>query len=167
MKYDKIKYYCRDEIVDISIMEKAWKEYTRWTAQKLPEDLAAELEEIRGNENEIYDRFCKDIAFGTSGMREKMGAGSNRINSVTLRKASRGIGKYLREAHEHPALVIAYDTRINSREYAAGVAEVYAKEGIEVFLFDEPTPVPVLSFAVREMELCCGIMITASHNPKE
>lgn len=148
-------------------MEKAWKEYTRWTAQKLPEDLAAELEEIRGNENEIYDRFCKDIAFGTSGMREKMGAGSNRINSVTLRKASRGIGKYLREAHEHPALVIAYDTRINSREYAAGVAEVYAKEGIEVFLFDEPTPVPVLSFAVREMELCCGIMITASHNPKE
>lgn len=167
MKYDKIKYYCRDEIVDISIMEKAWKEYTRWTAQKLPEDLAAELEEIRGNENEIYDRFCKDIAFGTSGMREKMGAGSNRINSVTLRKASRGIGKYLREAHEHPALVIAYDTRINSREYAAGVAEVFAKEGIEVFLFDEPTPVPVLSFAVREMELCCGIMITASHNPKE
>ncbi len=148
-------------------MEKAWKEYTRWTAQKLPEDLAAELEEIRGNENEIYDRFCKDIAFGTSGMREKMGAGSNRINSVTLRKASRGIGKYLREAHEHPALVIAYDTRINSREYAAGVAEVFAKEGIEVFLFDEPTPVPVLSFAVREMELCCGIMITASHNPKE
>ncbi len=167
MKYDKIKYYCRDEIVDISIMEKAWKEYTRWTAQKLPEDLAAELEEIRGNENEIYDRFCKDIAFGTSGMREKMGAGSNRINSVTLRKASRGIGKYLREAHEHPALVIAYDTRINSREYAAGVAEVFAKEGIEVFLFDEPTPVPVLSFAVREMQLCCGIMITASHNPKE
>ncbi len=148
-------------------MEKAWKEYTRWTAQKLPEDLAAELEEIRGNENEIYDRFCKDIAFGTSGMREKMGAGSNRINSVTLRKASRGIGKYLREAHEHPALVIAYDTRINSREYAAGVAEVFAKEGIEVFLFDEPTPVPVLSFAVREMQLCCGIMITASHNPKE
>ena len=167
MKYDKIKYYCRDEIVDISIMEKAWKEYTRWTAQKLPEDLAAELEEIRGNENDIYDRFCKDIAFGTSGMREKMGAGSNRINSVTLRKASRGIGKYLREAHEHPALVIAYDTRINSREYAAGVAEVFAKEGIEVFLFDEPTPVPVLSFAVREMQLCCGIMITASHNPKE
>ena len=167
MKYDKIKYYCRDEIVDISIMEKAWKEYTRWTAQKLPEDLATELEEIRGNENEIYDRFCKDIAFGTSGMREKMGAGSNRINSVTLRKASIGIGKYLREVHEHPALVIAYDTRINSREYAAGVAEVFAKEGIEVFLFDEPTPVPVLSFAVREMGLCCGIMITASHNPKE
>lgn len=148
-------------------MEKAWKEYTRWTAQKLPEDLAAELEEIRGNENEIYDRFCKDIAFGTSGMREKMGAGSNRINSVTLRKASMGIGRYLREVHEQPALVIAYDTRINSREYAAGVAEVFAKEGIEVFLFDEPTPVPVLSFAVREMGLCCGIMITASHNPKE
>ena len=167
MKYDKIKYYCRDEIVDISIMEKAWKEYTRWTAQKLPEDLAAELEEIRGNENEIYDRFCKDIAFGTSDMREKMGAGSNRINSVTLRKASMGIGRYLREVHEQPALVIAYDTRINSREYAAGVAEVFAKEGIEVFLFDEPTPVPVLSFAVREMGLCCGIMITASHNPKE
>ena len=153
--------------MDISIMEKAWKEYTRWTAQKLPEDLMAELEEIRGSKNEIYDRFCKDIAFGTSGMREKMGVGSNRINSVTLRKASMGIGRYLREVHEHPNLAIAYDTRINSREYAEGVAEVFAKEGVEVFLFDEPTPVPVLSFAVREMSLACGIMITASHNPKE
>lgn len=148
-------------------MEKAVKEYTRWTRENLPEDLMAELAAISGDDREIYDRFCKDISFGTSGMRGKMGAGSNRINSLTLRRASLGLAEYLLERYEKPELVIAYDTRINSREYAEGVAEVFADKGVGVYLFDEPTPVPVLSFAVRDMRLRAGIMITASHNPKE
>lgn len=148
-------------------MEKALKEYTRWTRKNLPEDLMAELAAIRGDDREIYDRFCKEISFGTSGMRGKMGAGSNRINSLTLRRASLGLAEYLLERYEKPELVIAYDTRINSREYAEGVAAVFADKGVGVYLFDEPTPVPVLSFAVRDMRLCAGIMITASHNPKE
>lgn len=148
-------------------MEKALREYTRWRSQKLPEDLMAELAEIQNSEKEIYDRFCKDISFGTSGMRGKMGAGTNRINSVTLRRASIGIARILCEKYAEPTLVIAYDTRINSKEYAAGVAEVFASQGVCVYLFDEPTPVPLLSFAVRDMSLCGGIMITASHNTKE
>ena len=80
---------------------------------ELPEDLAAELAQIQGDRDEIYDRFCKDIAFGTSGLRGKMGAGTNRINSVVLRKATMGIARYLTERYERPKLVIGFDTRIN------------------------------------------------------
>lgn len=167
VKYDKIKYYCRDENMDIYIMEKAYKEYTRWCRQRLPEDLAAELCAIRGDENEIYNRFCKDISFGTSGLRAKMGAGSNRINSVTLRKASIGISRYLNEKGTKPELVIGFDTRNNSKEYAEIVAHEFADNGVDVYLFGEPTPVPVVSFAVRAMGVSGGIMITASHNTRE
>ncbi len=148
-------------------MGKAYREYTRWRKQSLPEDLAAELCAISENENEIYNRFCRDISFGTSGLRAKMGAGSNRINSVTLRKASIGISRYLREKHAKPAVIIGFDTRNNSKEYAEIVAREFSENGVEVFLFTEPTPVPVLSFAVRTMAASGGVMITASHNTRE
>lgn len=148
-------------------MEKALREYTRWTHENLPEDLMTELEAICGDEREIYDRFCKDISFGTSGMRGKMGVGSNRINSLTLCRASLGLAEYLWERYESPTIAIAYDTRINSHEYAERIAEVFADKGVGVYIFDEPTPVPVLSFTVRDMRLHAGIMITASHNPKD
>lgn len=133
----------------------------------LPEDLMAELETIEGDGDEIYDRFCKDIVFGTSGLRGKMGAGTNRINSVVLRKASMGIARYLTERHEEPGIVIGFDTRINSKEYAASVAEVFAARGVNAYVFGEATPVPVVSFAVRHLKLNGGIMITASHNTRE
>ncbi len=148
-------------------MRKAYKEYTRWCKQSLPEDLSAELCAISGNENEIYDRFCRELSFGTSGLRAKMGAGSNRINSVTLRKATMGISRYLREKHEKPEIIIGFDTRNNSKEYAEIVAREFSKNGVEVYIFPEPTPVPVLSFAVRTMAASGGVMITASHNTKE
>ena len=148
-------------------MGKAYREYTRWRRQSLPEDLAAELCAISENENEIYNRFCREISFGTSGLRAKMGAGSNRINSVTLRKASIGISRYLREKHANPAVVIGFDTRNNSKEYAEIVAREFSENGVAVSLFAEPTPVPVLSFAVRTMAASAGIMITASHNTRE
>ena len=134
---------------------------------ELPEDLAAELAQIQGDRDEIYDRFCKDIAFGTSGLRGKMGAGTNRINSVVLRKATMGIARYLTERYERPKLVIGFDTRINSKEYAASVAQVFASHGVDAYIFGEATPVPVVSFVVRHLRLNGGIMITASHNTRE
>ncbi len=148
-------------------MEKSLKEYTRWSAQKLPPDLAAELAELRGDEKKIYDRFCKDLSFGTSGMRGRMGAGTNRINSVTLRRAAKGIAAWLLDRFDRPKLLIAYDTRINSREYAVGMGELIAGRGVGVYILGEAAPVPLLSYAVRAMGLSAGIMITASHNPKE
>ena len=148
-------------------MERAFKEYTRWRGENLPEDLAAELMQIADDPDEIYDRFCREMAFGTSGLRGKMGAGTNRINSVVLRKATLGIARYLTERYEAPAVVIGYDTRVNSREYAQSVAEVYAARGVTAYIFAEPTPVPVVSFAVRHLGINGGIMLTASHNTKE
>jgi len=148
-------------------MERAFREYTRWKGENLPADLAAELDLMAQNQDEIYDRFCKDIAFGTSGLRGKMGAGTNRINSVVLRKATLGIARYLTERYQAPAVVIGYDTRINSEDYARAVAEVYAAKGVDAYLFSEPTPVPVVSFAVRHLGINGGIMLTASHNTKE
>ena len=148
-------------------MERCFIEYTRWREENLPEDLAAEIAAIAEDEDEIYDRFCRDISFGTSGLRGKMGAGTNRINSVVLRKASMGVARYLMEQYENPGLVIGFDTRTNSKEYAASVAEVFADNGVDAFLFDKATPVPVVSFAVRHLGLSAGIVITASHNTKE
>ena len=148
-------------------MERASREYTRWKCREIPEDLAAELTAIENDSDEIYDRFCKDIVFGTSGLRGKMGAGSNRINSVVLRKASLGIAEYLTSRYASPAIVIGYDTRINSKEYAMAVAGVYAAKGVTAYVFGQATPVPVVSFAVRHMGVNGGIMITASHNTKE
>ncbi|MBR5229405.1 MAG: phospho-sugar mutase [Firmicutes bacterium] len=155
------------DIMDIDIMERAFSEYTRWKTMSLPEDLTAELAAIEGDQDEIYDRFCKDIVFGTSGLRGKMGAGTNRINSVVLRKASLGISEYLTRRYSDPAVVIGYDTRINSKEYAMAVARVYADRGVKAYVFSQPTPVPVVSFAVRHLGINGGIMITASHNTKE
>lgn len=133
----------------------------------LPEDLAEELGAIEGDRDEIYDRFCKDIVFGTSGLRGKMGAGTNRINSVVLKKATMGVARYLTERYEKPGLVIGFDTRINSKEYAASVAQVLADNGVDAYIFGEATPVPVVSFAVRHLGLNGGIVITASHNTRE
>ena len=133
----------------------------------LPEDLAEELGAIEGDRDEIYDRFCKDIVFGTSGLRGKMGAGTNRINSVVLKKATMGVARYLTERYEKPGLVIGFDTRINSKEYAASVAQVLADNGVDAFIFGKATPVPVVSFAVRHLKLNGGIVITASHNTRE
>ena len=148
-------------------MEKALMQYTRWMSESLPADLRDELDNIKYNNEEIYDRFCRDMTFGTSGLRGRMGAGTSRINSVVLQRATMGIADYVLERRPHPAIGISYDTRRNSREYAYGVAEVLSARGIDVWIMDEAQPVPLLSFAVRHLGLSGGIMITASHNPKE
>ena len=145
-------------------------------------------------EKEIGERFYKELEFGTGGLRGIMGAGPNRLNLYTVSRASRGYARYLksiarrpgaagaqetgaeelRRSGSHPeapfqapSLVIAYDTRIRSREFARRAAEVFAEEGIRVYLFDEPVPTPLLSYAVPRLGCCGGVVITASHNPAE
>ena len=127
-------------------MEKVIKEYTHWSQADLPEDLRAELEAIEKDENQIYDRFCKDLNFGTSGLRGKMGVGTNRINSIVLKRATHGVMDYLFSKKDKPVVIIGYDTRINSKEYAMDIAKEMAAGGVEAKIFFEPTPVPVLSF---------------------
>lgn len=148
-------------------MEKAIKQYSSWTRENLPENLKAEAEAIKGNEEEIYDRFCRDMTFGTSGLRGKMGLGTNRMNRIVVRRATMGVADYLLSKHERAKVVIGYDTRAGSESYAREAAGVLSGRGIDVSLFNEPTPVPVVSFAIRYMKADGGIMITASHNPKE
>lgn len=126
-----------------------------------------ELLRITSND-EITDRFYRDLDFGTGGIRGIMGAGTNRINSYTIRKVSAGLVDYLNKKYNHRVtIVIAYDTRSQSRQFAEDAATVFTIKGANVYLFEEPTPTPVLSFAVRYLQATAGIVITASHNPKE
>ncbi len=143
------------------------KQFNIWKEAELPEDLRKEIEAIENDSDEIYERFCKELRFGTSGLRGKMGVGTNRINSITLKKASVGIANYLKEYRVNPKVVISYDTRNNSKRFADEVSKIYSNLGVDCYVFPQPTPVPVLSFVTRAMKMDCGIMITASHNPKE
>ena len=143
------------------------KLYTLWRNAKLPQKLYQELEDISKDNEEIYERFCREMSFGTSGLRGKMGVGTNRLNEVVVKKATLGVGDYLLTRAARPLVVIGYDTRINSKEFAEEVAKDFAAMGIDSYLFDEPTPVPVVSFAIKHLGANCGVMITASHNPKE
>lgn len=119
------------------------------------------------NDEEIEDRFYKDLEFGTGGLRGLMGAGTNRVNSYTIRKTSLGLANYLTQNFTHPIIVIAYDTRNHSRQFAEDAATVFSSQGIKTYIFDSSVPTPTLSFAVRALGASAGIVITASHNPKE
>ena len=131
-------------------------------------DLDSKLKDEINNlsEKEIEDSFFDDIKFGTGGMRGVMGVGTNRINIHTIRKATQGFANYLNSNNKH-SVAIGYDNRFNSKEYAYDSAKILASNGIKVFLFDSLRPTPELSFAVRFHACDGGIMITASHNPKE
>lgn len=126
-----------------------------------------ELESIT-DKKEIEDRFYKDLEFGTGGLRGIMGAGANRMNKYTVGKATKGLCEYLKnEFAGEKSVVIAYDSRNNSKAFAECAAEVLCYNGIKTFLFEEIMPTPVLSFSVRYLKCNAGIVITASHNPKE
>lgn len=126
-----------------------------------------ELESIT-DKKEIEDRFYKDLEFGTGGLRGIMGAGANRMNKYTVGKATKGLCEYLKnEFSGEKSVVIAYDSRNNSKAFAECAAEVLCYNGIKTFLFEEIMPTPVLSFSVRYLNCNAGIVITASHNPKE
>lgn len=128
-----------------------------------------ELLAIAGNEKEIEDRFYTGLSFGTAGMRGVLGAGENRMNVYTVRRATRGLADYINrlEGAAQRGVVIAYDSRRMSAEFAKETALVLAQNGVKAWLFPSLRPVPVLSFAVRYMKAVAGVVITASHNPPQ
>ncbi len=127
-----------------------------------------ELLEIKDNEKEIEDRFYKNLEFGTGGLRGVMGAGTNRMNKYTVRKATQGLANViLKENGENRGVAIAYDSRINSFEFAKETALCLNGNGIKTYMFETLRPTPELSFAVRHLNCMAGIVITASHNPPE
>lgn len=146
-------------------------EYKKWLESPyVDERTKEELRAIEGNEEEIKERFLLDLEFGTAGLRGKIGAGTNRMNIYTVSQATQGLADYINSRGEEYAkrgVVIAYDVRRMSKEFARITAQVLAANGIQVYLFDDIRPTPVLSFAVRYLGTASGIVITASHNPPE
>ena len=139
--------------------------YQQWLT--FDEDTKAELSAIT-DEKEIEDRFYKDLAFGTGGLRGIMGAGSNRMNKYTVGKATYGLSKYIKAKNEGElSVVLAYDSRNNSAYFAKVAADIFSGQGFKVYLFEFLVPVPVLSFATSYLGCTAGVMLTASHNPKE
>ena len=140
--------------------------YLEWLKNcKQEKELYDEL--ISLNESEMSDRFYRELAFGTGGLRGTIGAGTNRMNIFTVGRATFGFGEYLRLQYKNPSVVIAYDSRYKSREFAFLAADILSSMDIKAYIFNELTPTPVLSYAVRKLGASGGIVITASHNPKE
>lgn len=149
-----------------------WIRYRQWLDYEAMEpDLREELEAIRDNEAEIRERFCQDLTFGTAGLRGMMGAGTNRMNVYTVQRATSGLALYLLSEYGKDAMqrgvVIAYDNRANSQLFARETALTLNSFGIRTYIFDRLSPTPELSFAVNYRQSVAGIVITASHNPKE
>lgn len=144
------------------------EEYNRWLQHTADnEAIHQELLAMQADQKLLEDAFYCDLAFGTAGLRGVMGAGTNRMNSYIVARASQGVANYLKQNHMQPAVVIGYDSRINSRSFAEITAEVFAGNGIKVYLWPELMPVPTVSFATRHLKAAAGIMITASHNPAQ
>lgn len=144
------------------------KNYRLWLEQTQGnEELHAELEHIRNDPAAIEDRFYRDLAFGTGGLRGVLGAGTNRMNIYTVAKATQGYANYLRTQADKPSVAIAYDSRINSELFAETAAAVFAANGIAVNIYPRLMPTPSLSFAVRDLACDGGVVVTASHNPAQ
>lgn len=143
----------------------------KWlTFDKLEPELKEQLSAIAQDEKRLEDAFYKDLEFGTGGMRGEIGAGTNRMNTYTVRKASQGVADYVKAAGTEAmkkGIVIAYDCRRKSPEFAMEAASTFAKNGIQAYLYEEPRTTPQLSFSVRELDAFMGIVVTASHNPPE
>ncbi|MCR5776667.1 MAG: phospho-sugar mutase [Lachnospiraceae bacterium] len=150
-------------------MEDFQKKYEYWLADPYFDDeTKAELKAIEGNKTEIEDRFYKDLEFGTGGLRGVIGAGSNRMNIYTVRKATQGLANYiLKEGTQDKGVAIAYDCRRMSPEFADIAALCLNANGIKAYVFDALRPTPELSYALRELHCTAGIVVTASHNPPE
>lgn len=143
----------------------------KWLSfNKLDEDLKEKLFEVESIKALLEDSFYKHLEFGTGGMRGELGPGINRLNVYTIRRAAKGLAQYITEQGEEAkkrGVVIAYDSRHKSPEFALEVAKTVGKHGVKAYLFDELRPTPVLSFAVRYLNAFSGVVITASHNPPE
>ena len=143
--------------------------YNEWLNNSaFDEESRKELEQIKGNDSEIEDRFYKDLEFGTAGLRGIVGMGSNRMNKYTVTKATQGLANYIiKQGGEGRGVAIAYDSRVMSKEFSMETALCLNANGIKTYRFDSLRPTPELSYAVRELGCIAGIVITASHNPPE
>ena len=141
--------------------------YDFWCKADLPEDVRKELTSVKNDTEELKGRFGSDLQFGTAGMRGIMGAGSNRLNRYTVRRAAQGMAAWLSSTDLPQKAAIGYDSRHNSQLFAEVCAVAFAEAGIQTYLYDRLAPTPMLSYAVRELGCGCGIVISASHNAGE
>ena len=140
--------------------------YENWLKNaKDDEDLIRELESIAEDEHEKYERFYTELKFGTAGLRGIIGAGTNRMNIYTVRRATQGLANFLKSKYDNPSVAISHDSRIKADLFAREAARVLGANGVKVYISKELEPTPVVSFAVRELKTQAGIMVTASHNP--
>ena len=143
------------------------KLYNEWLNSSLLNDIEKEeLLAIKDNDELIKDRFYKDLAFGTGGLRGVMEVGTNRMNRFIIRRATQGLANFLNKKYKNPSVAIAYDSRNHSDEFAKETAATLAANGVSVYLFSELMPTPALSFATRYFKCNAGVVVTASHNPK-
>ncbi len=149
----------------------SWKEtYEEWNNQTLVPDLRQELDQMKGNDEALEDAFYAPLEFGTAGMRGVLGVGINRMNVYTVRQATEGLATFmdtLDEETKQRGVAISYDSRHHSQEFAFESARVLGAHGIPTYVFESLRPTPELSFTVRHLHTYAGIMITASHNPKQ
>ena len=143
------------------------EKYQEWLHNADDNDIQTELKNIYGLDEEIKERFYKDLEFGTGGLRGVIGAGTNRMNIYTVGRATQGFCNYLNSTYSTPKVAIAYDSRIKSDIFAIKTAQVFAANGIKVYLYSELMPTPMLSFAVRYLKCDAGVVVTASHNPSK
>lgn len=141
------------------------KEYQRWLSNVKEAGLLHNLKNM--SDAEVEDAFYRNLAFGTGGLRGIIGVGTNRMNIYVVAKASQGLSDYLQVQYKNPSVVIGYDSRIKSDEFAKVAASVFAANGIKVHFWSELLPVPMVSYAIRQLKASAGIMITASHNPSK
>ncbi|MGN1119501.1 MAG: phospho-sugar mutase [Oscillospiraceae bacterium] len=140
--------------------------YAQWLEKAVADpDLKKELESVASDEEAKSDRFYRDLEFGTGGLRGVIGAGTNRMNVYTVKKATQGLAEYILESGATKAVAVSYDSRIKSDYFAKSAAEVLAANGIKVHIYTELMPTPMLSWATRALKCGAGIMLTASHNP--
>ena len=147
---------------DVNKLYDLWLENTQDN-----EDIHAELLAVKGNEEEILDRFYRNLEFGTAGLRGVLGAGTNRMNTYTVCQATQGLADYLNSKYDSSCVAIGYDSRINSDVFSKQCAEVLAANGIKVYIYPNLIPTPLVSYAVMRLKCQSGIVITASHNPSK
>ncbi len=144
------------------------EKYELWLKNSVKDpDLIKELKEIKDDENAINDAFYTDLEFGTAGLRGVIGAGCNRMNVYTVAQATQGLARYVLSQSDKPSVAIAYDSRIKSDLFARTTAEVFAANGVKVYIYKELMPTPMLSFAIRYLKCDAGVVVTASHNPSK
>ena len=144
------------------------EKYELWLKNAVKDpDLIKELEKIKDDENAVNDAFYTDLEFGTAGLRGVIGAGCNRMNVYTVAQATQGLAQYVLSQSDKPSVAIAYDSRIKSDLFASTTAEVFAANGVKVYIYKELMPTPMLSFAIRYLKCDAGVVVTASHNPSK